>query len=437
MEIINLLKGHEFVEKFQQVCGVVRLPDQEDSDENEGGSGKNSDELSQPYDSKYVKHRHSHKYVLRDTCKNNNNPLRPSENLQKEAVPPFTSDDSDSDNGLSRGQGRYKITPHRIDNKFLYYAFRIASFFGDEAFYLTFFPFVAWNLDAYVCRHTVYVWCMAMFLGQVTKDIFQWPRPLSPPVIRLETDFAQEFAMPSTHAVAGSSIPLVIGFTLLNRYQIPAPVVISLAIFWCFMVCCSRLYLGVHSILDLFGGILCSCLMAGLILPFINEIDWFIQTSPLAPVVLLVMCVGFSTVFYPAPEIGNNTRGDCIQVLSATTGCLLGNWFNYFNGMSVAIEPEGLYPISAPSLKFFMTAILRFMIGVITLALVKTVVTVVSVKGVSYVFGLTKPDRHHPRVVIYYKLITYTALGIIIMFTVPILHTKFGLGRAGFYTEIL
>lgn len=177
--------------------------------------------------------------------------------------------------------------------------------------------------------------------------------------------------------------------------------------------------------------------VAAVLLPFIGKIDWFIQTSPFSPPVLFLICMAFSTILYPAPEIGNNTRGDAVKIIATVTGCLLGQWGNYFNGMAVAVPPEGLYAVAVPSLKGAACAVLRFMIGVITIILVKTVVQTITLKGVIAFFGLRKTDKQLPKVQVPYRFITYMTLGVIISWTVPILHSKFGLGRAAVYQEVL
>lgn len=184
-------------------------------------------------------------------------------------------------------------------------------------------------------------------------------------------------------------------------------------------------------------GCLISLVVSSFVIPFKEEIDWFIQTSPASPVLLFLLCLAFSTVLYPAPEIGNQTRPDCVKVIASLTGCLMGQWCNYFNGMSQAVPLDDLLEVDIPSLKIIACGVLRFMIGVITVALVKTVVQTFSVKFLSYLFGLEKADRHHPRIQIAYRFITYMAVGIIISWTVPILHNKFGLGRPHYYLEVL
>lgn len=59
-------------------------------------------------------------------------------------------------------------------------------------------------------------------LGQGIKDIVCWPRPACPPVFRLQSKWALEYGMPSTHAMVGVSIPFSVILYTMNRYQVIA-----------------------------------------------------------------------------------------------------------------------------------------------------------------------------------------------------------------------
>jgi sphingosine-1-phosphate phosphatase 1 len=52
------------------------------------------------------------------------------------------------------------------------------------------------------------------------KDILRLPRPAMPPVIQLESKWALEYGMPSTHAMVGLSVPLSILVFTYGRYQV-------------------------------------------------------------------------------------------------------------------------------------------------------------------------------------------------------------------------
>lgn len=107
-----------------------------------------------------------------------------------------------------------------IENRFLYYLFTFGTELGNELFYITFFPFVIWNLDAFVGRRLIMVWVWVMYLGQCTKDVFGWPRPASPPVVKVEMFYNSEYSMPSTHAMSGTAIPFSLFFMTYGRWEV-------------------------------------------------------------------------------------------------------------------------------------------------------------------------------------------------------------------------
>lgn len=114
---------------------------------------------------------------------------------------------------------RVKV-PENIGSAVLFYILSYSSSLGNEVFYLLFYPYCVWNVDSVMIRKTALVWSLSMYIGQAGKDYFWWPRPRSPPVIRLETDFLQESSMPSTHAVSATTIPFMLAYYLLNRYEV-------------------------------------------------------------------------------------------------------------------------------------------------------------------------------------------------------------------------
>lgn len=105
-------------------------------------------------------------------------------------------------------------------NSFFHALFLFGSTLGYESFYITFFPFVFWNIDEYLARRTVIMWALIMYIGQSAKDVIQWPRPPSPPVISLEKQFHLEYGMPSTHAMVGTLIPVCLVYFTYDRYQV-------------------------------------------------------------------------------------------------------------------------------------------------------------------------------------------------------------------------
>lgn len=110
-----------------------------------------------------------------------------------------------------------------VSNWPLYYLFCFGTELGNELFYILFFPFWIWNLDPLVGRKLVVIWVLVMYLGQCTKDIIRWPRPASPPVVKLEIFYNSEYSMPSTHAMSGTAIPISMVLLTYGRWQVSFP----------------------------------------------------------------------------------------------------------------------------------------------------------------------------------------------------------------------
>ena len=107
-------------------------------------------------------------------------------------------------------------------NYFLDIYFRLATELGYEPFYITFLPFLYWNVDTCFARLVVITWCCSMYIGQGAKQLFKIKRPASPPAVRLEQNpsLETEYGFPSTHATVGTTIPFCLAYHLVYRYQV-------------------------------------------------------------------------------------------------------------------------------------------------------------------------------------------------------------------------
>ncbi|NWH65338.1 SGPP1 phosphatase, partial [Geococcyx californianus] len=120
-------------------------------------------------------------------------------------------------NSLTEEDGSQEFSTR---SRFLYYLFSLGTELGNELFYILFFPFCIWNLDAWLGRRLIIIWVWVMYLGQCTKDVIRWPRPASPPVVKLEVFYNSEYSMPSTHAMSGTAIPLALLLLSYGRWQV-------------------------------------------------------------------------------------------------------------------------------------------------------------------------------------------------------------------------
>jgi membrane-associated phospholipid phosphatase len=200
----------------------------------------------------------------------------------------------------------------------VHFYMKFASTLGDEAFYL--FPLLVW------CAYPLagpFVTCMGCILplGQFVKDMMHLPRPPkvfkyiengkenTGSICKLEEAFATEYGLPSTHAMSGSLSFCVLrtlislqSCEILNRegmtiFGLPwqGSIICILIIV---SVCCSRLYMGVHSLCDIVAGLFISMCMQTLISAYEPELSTFVFSSDLGIFVAPLVTVVF-LLFYP------------------------------------------------------------------------------------------------------------------------------------------
>lgn len=132
--------------------------------------------------------------------------------------------------------------------------FRVASVLGEEVTFVLLLPFLWWHFVTELAESVVFLWCFSCYVGHMFKDLLQLPRPYAHTVARLEHHHDCEYGLPSTHAIAATTLPLCIALHC-YRYGLYDPFVyVPLGIAFWLSVCLSRLYLGVHSPSDIFWG---------------------------------------------------------------------------------------------------------------------------------------------------------------------------------------
>ncbi|KAM8921149.1 sphingosine-1-phosphate phosphatase 1 isoform 2-T2 [Pelodytes ibericus] len=318
-----------------------------------------------------------------------------------------------------------------ISNPILYYLFCFGTELGNELFYISFFPFWIWNVDPWVGRRLVVIWVWVMYVGQCTKDLIRLPRPLSPPVIKLEVFYNSEYSMPSTHAMSGTAIPLSLLLLTYGRWQYPLLFGIVLAVGWCSLVCLSRVYMGMHSILDVIAGFLYAILILIVFHPVLEVVDTFNLTYKYAPLIIISLHLAMG-IFSFTLDTWSTSRGDTAQILGSGAGIACGSHVNYMLGLMLEPSPDVL-PFIPPSITVTLLgkAILKFLIGVVVLLLLRAAMKKISIPLACKVFGIPCDDvrkaRQQMEVELPYRYITYGTVGFGAMFIVPYLFTWIGL----------
>lgn len=325
-----------------------------------------------------------------------------------------------------------------IHSKFFWIFFHLGAAMGNEIFYCLFFPFWFWNVDGAIARKVGFLWGVFMYIGQATKDFLCMPRPASPPVVKLESRYVAEYGFPSTHAMVSAGLPISLVVLSYYRYNISLPISLGVAGLFCCWVCCSRLYLGMHSLLDVIAGVLYSGLVLLMVMPFLEPIDNFILTHSLSPYTVLI--VGFLLCkFYPSLKQWSTARGDTTIIIGTVVGFSIGSYLNYHLGFLNKPDDPPLYNIQFPNALGYLLGVVRTILGLLTLLMTRQVFKKYLLKFLCQLNGLDPADpacKQNIKIELPYNYLTYFAVGLNISFASPLLFRILYIARDYSFTEL-
>ncbi|XP_060821474.1 sphingosine-1-phosphate phosphatase 1-like [Bombus pascuorum] len=334
---------------------------------------------------------------------------------------------------------------YTITNYFWYYLFFFGTELGDEIFYSTFIPFWFWNIDGAVGRRVVLVWAIIMTTGQILKDVICWARPACPPAVRLQIKWSEEYGMPSTHAMIGISIPFSVVLFTINRYLYPVSIGWTIATLWCTLVCMSRLYLGMHTVLDILAGLILAIALMIPLVPLVDYTDYYILSNIWALAILITISIAV-IVYYPCSKKWTPTRGDTTMVVSVTTGVHLGAWLNYNTGAMIAPTKSPPYDIIWPTYPMFGCMILRTILGFSSILVTRAVCKSLCYRIMCAILRINSEDlmksqnysedNNKVLVDLVHKYVTCFMIGVNTVYLLPNVFSIIGIERPTFYTEI-
>lgn len=178
-------------------------------------------------------------------------------------------------------------------------------------FYTAFIPMLFWSGHGQLARQMTLLMAFCDYLGNCIKDVVSAPRPASPPVRRVtatkdEQENALEYGLPSSHTLNTVCLSGYLLHYVLTHTQIQGAYItyfgVSLACLFVALVGLGRIYLGMHSLIDVVAGLFIGLGILGLWLTVDEYIDSFVVSGK--NVTTFWAALSFLLLFaYPTPEL--------------------------------------------------------------------------------------------------------------------------------------
>jgi len=222
------------------------------------------------------------------------------------------------------------------------------------------------------------------------------------------------------------------------RYEYPVILGIIICSVWCCVICGSRLYLGMHTVLDIIAGILLAVLLMCVLIPYIDLVDYFALTSTVSPPCILFACF-LMIVWYPDAGHWTPARGDTVIILGVGAGIAAGSWLNYQWGIISGPPMPPPYKILWPTYEMVGLTMLRTCIGILVVVATRAVFKSLTYATACYLLKLDPHDKSNGRkttVELSSKFLTYAAIAFNAAYLAPAVFRFMNIERATMFTEV-
>ncbi|CAK9068128.1 unnamed protein product [Durusdinium trenchii] len=262
-------------------------------------------------------------------------------------------------------------------------------------FYITMLPLLFWVGELQLARQATSFMATCIYVGNAVKDAISAPRPDWSKGVRLVRDGAgdgsqtdeMEYGLPSTHTINtlcmwsyvfyyySSSSSYGDGFSVYLR-TLRSPWLLLLFILnitWCLFMMHGRVYLGMHSPIDIVAGLVLAVLLLHVYIQIDDFIDaWMTATTAFVPAYQLafasVLCWTYPRGLQKTPSYNYAVyfTGVCLGVVTGVWRC------PHHHSVEAAArlrEVRGPFP----SVSFFVFGGRRFLLGLVLVLLLRAV----------------------------------------------------------------
>ncbi|XP_021738322.1 lipid phosphate phosphatase delta-like [Chenopodium quinoa] len=258
-------------------------------------------------------------------------------------------------------------------HKFYDVLFTVLSCVVSVPFYTGFLPLLFWSGHGKLARQMTLLMAFCDYVGNCIKDVISAPRPSCPPVRRLiatkdEEENAQEYGLPSSHTLntvclSGFLLYYVISY---NQRSVGPEEFVGLAVV-CLLVgliAFGRIYLGMHSLIDVLGGLILGLTILAFWLTVHEYVDTFITSGK--NVTTFWAALSFLLFFaYPTPEVPTPSFEFHTAFNGVAFGIVSGVQQTYYQFLHEDVPRLFTPTLAAP------TFIGRILVGIPTILLVK------------------------------------------------------------------
>ena len=163
-------------------------------------------------------------------------------------------------------------------------------------------------------------------------------------------------------------------------------------------------------------------------LPFLDWLDYFTFHWPYTPPVAILLVI-FAIYIYPVnKEMWTADRGDTAAILGVGLGIMLGS---YYCSPSLDDLDPGPFPVSLPSLQDVGLGIVRWVVGILIIYPTRFIMKLVCFRllpAIVPTHGVQEVQKR-PLVLLPYKIITYSSIGISATYLCPIIFEMCNISR--------